>query len=157
MLWATLVSGVGMLGIADAVTFRSAREGAGPSAALSNAVLLAIVQSLALGGIGWVVVNIVLRDKPVLPDAQFYLWFIPLNLLTLYPSALLQGRMSMWSFNAIRGSVHIFYTAGLTLLWATHHVDVRSALSASLTANVVALAFCVAATLRGRLLSLDLA
>lgn len=155
MLWPTLVSGVGTLGIADALTFRSALEGRGPSAALTNSLVLALFQSVLLVGIGWGVILLALHGKPtVAANAEFYLWYIPLNLLTLYPGALLQGRMMMPSFNLVRASVHVSYTTCLALLWATHHLDVRAALFASLLAAGMTLILCAAAVLHGRFVAL---
>lgn len=154
MLWPALVSGVGMLGIADALTFRSALEPPGPSAAFSNALLLATLQSILLAGVGWLVIQIALHNSPVIAsDAQFYLWFIPLNLLTLYPAAVLQGRMMMRSFNLARASVNVAYTGSLAVLWATKHIDVRTALAASLFANAFTLTLCARLVVRRRLLT----
>jgi O-antigen/teichoic acid export membrane protein len=151
MLWPSLVAGIGMLGIGDAIIYRAAREGHGPSAVLSNSLLLAVPQSLLLSAVAWVVILIALHGKgSVASEAEFYLWFIPLNLLTSYPVAFLQGRMAMRSFNALRASVHISYTASLALLWATHNVGVHQALAASLLANGITLGLCADALRRAR-------
>jgi O-antigen/teichoic acid export membrane protein len=117
--------------------------------------MLALLQSLIFGAVGWVVILIALHDKATLASgAQFYLWYIPLNLLTLYPGAFLQGRMMMRSFNLVRASVQVSYSASLALLWASNHVDVRAALAASLFANTVTLSLCAAFVVRGRFLVL---
>ena len=150
MLWPSLVASIGMFGLGDAIVYRAAREHQGQSVVLSNALLLALGQSLLLGAVGWVVILTALHTKPSLVmDADFYLWFIPLTLMTSYAVAFLQGRMAMQSFNFLRASVHTSYTVLLGLLWANHMVSVRSALTASLLANGITLGLCVAALLRG--------
>jgi O-antigen/teichoic acid export membrane protein len=152
MIWPILVAAIGVLGIGDALVYRAAREGAGPSGALSSALLLGIPQSLLLAAIGWFVIQIVLRGKQIVSaDADLYLLYIPLNLFILYTTAVLQGRMAMSPFNMIRASVHLSYTVFLALLWFSHHVDVRTALAASLLSNAITAALSAAAMVRGGL------
>jgi O-antigen/teichoic acid export membrane protein len=146
-----------MLGVGEALVYRASREDRRSSPALSNSLVLAVLQSLLLGAIAWVVILVALRGKsPVVSEAEFYIWFIPLNLLTTYPLAFLQGRMAIRSFNFLRASVHVSYTAGLALLWAAHDIGVRSALAASLVANGITLGLIFVVLLRGRFLVLSL-
>jgi len=157
MVWPILVAGVGVLGISDALVYRAAREQAGPSAGLTSALLLAVPQSLLLVAIGWFVIRLVFQGQPIVAaEAQFYLWYIPINLFILYAIAALQGRMEMTLFNVIRASVHLSYTLFLALLWFSHHVDVGSALSASLFSNAITAGLCAVAIVRGRLVTLRL-
>src|ERR1700694_5527338 len=149
MLWPSLVATVGILGVSDAVVYRAAREETHPSAALSTALLLALPQGLLLCAAGWFLIRIALNGKPTaVANAEFYLLFIPLNLLGVYSIAFLQGRMAMSSFNWFRGSVHVFYTALLAVLWFSHRVDVWTALAASLLSNATTVALCIAILLR---------
>jgi O-antigen/teichoic acid export membrane protein len=149
MLWPSLVAAVGILGVSDAVVYRASREGTRPSAALSTALLLALPQGLLLCAAGWLVIRIALNSKPtVAASAEFYLLYIPLNLLGVYAIAFLQGRMAMSSFNWFRASVHVFYTALLALLWFSHQIDVWTALAASLVSNALTVALCIAFLLR---------
>lgn len=155
MLWPTLVAGLGLLGISDAVVYRAARENERPSAALSNALPLAIIQSLLLSVAGWLLIRIALHGKPtVAADADFYLWYIPLNLLGIYAIAYLQGRMAMSYFNLFRASVHVAYTVLLALLWVSNHVNVRTALAASLLSNLITVGLCAASLVRAGVVAL---
>jgi O-antigen/teichoic acid export membrane protein len=138
MLWPTLLASIGGLGIAEGVTFFSAREAKGPSPILTSSLALGAVQTVALLFLGSLLLPLFLAGKAAaLSAAFFYLLIIPLYPLTLYPISLLQGRMNLGAFNVTRLSVHVAYTGLLIALWTQKAVTVRSALAASLAATVI--------------------
>ena len=139
MLWPTLIAGVGGLGIAEAITYYTGRDGERSGEVLSSALLVGIVQSVILLAAGWLLVPHLLAGKPsgVLDVTRLYLWIIPLFPLTLYPLAVLQGKLLVGRFNLARASVHVMYTAALITLWGVHAVTVHSALEASLLATIL--------------------
>jgi O-antigen/teichoic acid export membrane protein len=84
----------------------------------------------------------------------FYLLYIPLNLIAVYGVASFQARMAMTPFNLLRASVHVSYTAFLTVLWFSRHVDVRTALVASLASIAITGSLCVAVLVRAGFIDL---
>jgi len=141
MLWPTLIAGLGVLGVSDAVVYLVGKDGDRSADLLSGSLLVGIIQSVLLLGVGWLLVPYVLAGKPadVVNASLFYLWFVPLALLTGYLLALLQGRLFLAPFNLARASVHIFYTGALLCLWLIHGVTIRAALGATLAASCVTL------------------
>lgn len=141
MLWPTLIAGLGLLGVSDAVVYLVGRDGDRSAEVLSGSLLVGVIQGALLLGLGWLIVPYVLAGKPadVVNASLFYLWFIPLVPLTGYPLALFQGRLLLAPFNLARASVHIFYTAALLAMWLAHGVTIRSALVASLVASCLTL------------------
>ena len=141
MLWPILIVGLGIMGISDAVVYLVGRDGDQSAEVLSSALLVGMIQSVILLGVGWLIVPYVLAGKPadVVNVSLFYLWSIPLALLAGYPLALLQGRLLLAPFNLARASVHIFYTAVLLVMWLAHGVTIRSAVVASLVASCLTL------------------
>jgi O-antigen/teichoic acid export membrane protein len=139
ILWPTLIAGVGGLGIAEAITYYTGRNSDRSGEVLSSALLVGIVQSVILLAAGWLMVPYLLAGKPqgVLDVTRLYLWIIPLFPLTLYPLAVLQGRLLVGRFNLARASIHVLYTVALLTLWGVHAVTVHGALEASLLATLL--------------------
>jgi O-antigen/teichoic acid export membrane protein len=88
--------------------------------------------------IGLVVVPFALTGRPasVVQAALVYLLVIPLYPLTLYPLAVLQGRLSFGSFNIARVVVHVGYSGIVALIWLVGRLDVATATTASLIATL---------------------
>lgn len=139
MLWPTLIAGIGGLGVAEAVTYLSGRNSARSDEVLNGSLVLGLLQSVALMGIGWLIVPHVLAGtaSEVVDASLLYLLVIPLYPLTLYPLGFLQGRLLLGRFNIARICVHVIYTVALVALWAAQSVSIRSALIASLVATFV--------------------
>jgi O-antigen/teichoic acid export membrane protein len=137
LLWAPLLAGLGGLGVAEAVAYHASKELKGHSDALTSAMIVALPQSMALMLIGLIVLPFALAGKPayVIQDAVIYLVVIPLNPLSLYPLAVLQGRLSFSSFNLVRLLVNVAYTAFVVILWALGSLSVFAAMAASLAAT----------------------
>src|SRR5207244_535975 len=112
MLWPTLLAYLGGFGIAEGITYLSGREANRASATLPSALALAVIQSVGLMVLGAFVLPMLFVGKAAiaLPAALLYLWLIPINLVSLYAIALLQGRMNLLAFNLGRLSVHAAYT-----------------------------------------------
>lgn len=133
-----MFAGVGGLGIAEALTYFASKETPAPSPALSAAIVIGIAQSVVLCVLGYLLMPVLLagHGQDTLMAGRVYLLVIPLNLiLTLYPSALLQARLSAVAFNVGRMTVHIAYTAILLAIWSQRDITVLDATWASLAAN----------------------
>ena len=140
MLWPVLIAGVGGLGVAEAVTYFTGRDGNGSADILNSSLAFGLIQSVVLMLAGWVMLPFLLTGKPsaVIGASLLYLWILPLYPLTLYPLGFLQGRLFLGRFNIARLCVHVLYTAILLALWAVHLVTVQGALTASLLATFCA-------------------
>jgi O-antigen/teichoic acid export membrane protein len=143
LLWPPLLAGLGAIGIAEAVAYYTTKEGTRRSGALTSAMGIGLPQSLALMLVGLIILPVALTGKPafVLHAAFLYLLVIPLYPLTLYPLAVLQGRLSFGSFNVARIVVHIGYAALVMVLWLFGRLDVFAAMAASLVATLMS---CIA-------------
>jgi O-antigen/teichoic acid export membrane protein len=136
ILWPAILASTGSVGVAEGVTYLSGKAGGDASPILSSALAFGIVQSVVLILLGTLLLPLLLAGNAAmaLGAALYYLWLIPLNLLTQYGIGLLQGRMSLSAFNFARLSVHVVYTALIIALWTQKAVTVRSAVTASLAA-----------------------
>ena len=142
ILWPSLLAAVGSLGIGDAIAYFSAnRTNTGERNLVGTGISMAAGLSALLIGIGYLVVPRALAGygETVVATSLSYLWFIPLNLLTLFQMAVLLGRMKLGSYNLLRSSVHVATVAGMVVLYSVHAVSVRSFAMASLFANVIVL------------------
>jgi O-antigen/teichoic acid export membrane protein len=129
---------LGALGVGEAVAYHASKEVMPKSDALRSALLIGLAQSLLLVLVGLVVIPFVLAGKPgeVLHAALVYLLVIPLHPLTLYPLAVLQGRLSFGAFNLARVVVHVAYTGLVAAIWLLGGLDVFTAMAASLLATL---------------------
>lgn len=154
MLWPTLIAGVGGLGIQEAIVYFSGRQDNGSAAVLSSGLAVGALQTAILAGMGYLLLPLILAGKPqaLLAEADFYLLILPLYPLSLYPMALLQGRLDLGTFNLARLSVNVFATALLSGLLLARQMTVHTALAASLlaTAGTCVLANAIVAA-RGQL------
>lgn len=137
MLWPAIFVAAGGLGIAEASAYFAAREATEPSATLSNALLLAVFQSLVLVALGYYLLPVILAGRPptLIHETQFYLWVVPVTLVALYGLSIIQGRADSWAFNLARLSVHVLYTVMLIGLAFFHLINVHYALLASILAS----------------------
>ena len=142
ILWPTIIALAGSLGVIEATTYHVARATRSLDRILGTVLALAVLQSIALIAVGAAVVALVSHaasDEARLA-AYVYLGFIPLNLLTLYLMAVLNGVERYGEFNRARVAVMMVSAVGLMALWAADRLDVMSATLTYLGANVVTLA-----------------
>lgn len=161
MLFGPLLISIGGLGIADALTYHSARNASARSPALVTALYMGAAQSLVLLLVGWAIVPTLLGgpSRTAVYPALAYLGIIPLTLLNVYPMAVLQGRLRLVEFNLIRASMPVLYSTLLVLLWRLGAISVGTALAAVAVSAVVfnVLALWAAARFSSRRASLPVA
>jgi O-antigen/teichoic acid export membrane protein len=138
-LWPSLLAGIGILGLHEAVAFSGATRSLTPQRAFSASLVLGVFLSipLVLIGLGAFPFIYARHGQDVLDVALLYLAFVPLNLLTLFPTSLLQGTMQLNAWNWLRLQVHIVYLAAMLLLWAFDALTVRNLAIAMLLANLL--------------------
>jgi O-antigen/teichoic acid export membrane protein len=142
-LWTNLLAGIGMLGLHEAVAYAGATKNLTPQRAFSASLVLGIGLAIPAVLIGVGVFPFIydhhhtVEGGALLDVALLYLAFVPLNLLTLFPTSLLQGTMQLKAWNVLRLQVHIVYLAAMLLLWALGAVTVRHLAIAMLLANLL--------------------
>lgn len=138
-LWPSLLAGIGMLGLHEAVAYAGAARTLDPRRIFGSSLVMGALLAVPLVLIGIAAFPMIYGDfRPeVLDIGLLYLAFIPLNLLTLFPTSLLQGTMQLKSWNLLRVQVHVTYLLCLLALWATDAVSVRNMAISMLVANLV--------------------
>lgn len=138
ILWPSVISAVGSLGVRSALVYYQAtgRHSKGQLNVL--ALTLTLLQSLILIFIGiWLIPYLTSsKGAEVLHMGLGYLIYIPLNLLSQNMLGLLQGRLKMRLFNMIRVSVYGIYFGGIVVLWLLNRVSVWNIALSLLTANL---------------------
>lgn len=138
-LWPSLLAGIGILGLHEAVAYAGAARSLMEKRIFGSSMVLGVLLAVPLVVIGIAAFPIIYDDfRPeVLDVALLYLAFVPLNLLTLFPTSLLQGTMQLKSWNFLRVQVHAVYLVGMLLLWLTDAISVRNMAIAMLAANFI--------------------
>ena len=150
ILWPTLLTVIGSIGIAQSSTYHAARASRLGLVVGSTLVIIA-VDSMLLVALGWVILPLALggHDPQVVHDGQLFLTaFVPLNLLVVSMLSILNGNHQFAWFQSLR-LVLIGATAlGIGLLAATGQMTVASAACAYVAANFVTAALALAVTFR---------
>lgn len=155
IIWPSLLAGLGSLGLADAATFQAARRTATTAVVAGSAVTLALIQSLALVAVGFLLVPLALSgyDEEASRAAVIFLLFIPINLVALTLLGVLNGLQRFRAFNALRLLVIAGSAAGIVGLWAGDNLTVLAAAVVYLVANgltLVGASLAVGRALDGR-------
>jgi O-antigen/teichoic acid export membrane protein len=129
LLWPLAISSLGSLGLSDAIAFHAARRTAPARTLAGTAAALAAAQAIVLTAVTAALVPLVYGGfgAGVQSTALFFLPAVALNLLTLYPLALLNGRQRFGRAQAVRVLVVVGLAAGMSTLWAIGRLTVRSA------------------------------
>ena len=138
MLWPPVIAAIGALGISEATVFFAARSQSSRGHIFAAGITLAIILSIILLPIGWLVVDqIAVNFSSEGRAAAFlYLAFIPLNQIGLIIVSLHQGSLSIARWNVLRTTVYVVYTALIPILYALGHGTVLGFSIASLIANL---------------------
>lgn len=150
VLWPTLLTTLGSIGIWDAIVYYSAgRVSARLPRVLASAIAVSAVLSLILGGIGFFLLPHILTShgSGTIALARWYLFFIPLTFVTLSAMAILQGEQRFSQFNAVRVLVYLGELTGVVLLYFAGAISVGNVLWVFLAARFITMtaAFFLAA------------
>jgi O-antigen/teichoic acid export membrane protein len=137
ILWPSILAAVGSLGLTDATTFYAARGARPVGVIVGTALVLGAVQSMALIGIGFAVLPLVVGHygSHVVHVAEFFLAFIPLNIATLVLAGGLSGAQRFGSFQLVRIATVASNAIGLGALALTGKLTVESGATVYLLAN----------------------
>ncbi len=103
VIWPTVISSLGSLGIKDAIIFHTANKNFHDSS-LFNIFFLACIQSAALMAIGYFLLPFFLKSQSpqILMHTRFFLLIIPFQLITYYLIAIAQANLQITFFNTLR-------------------------------------------------------
>jgi O-antigen/teichoic acid export membrane protein len=151
ILWPSVVTYLGDLGLPLAYVYESARDRRQIPALIGNALVASLAQWLTLSVLGSAIVLLALHrfgSTVALTGAVFLVTYLPLNLLTRYLNAVNQGSHAFLRFNAVRFSVPLSYAVVLVLLMGIGLRSVQWVVVATLLANGFALTAVLALSLR---------
>jgi O-antigen/teichoic acid export membrane protein len=150
ILWPTMISVVGSLGIAQSSTYHAARA-KHLGEVVGGALMIVFLDSLLLVAIGWAILPLVLggHDSHVVHEGQIFLSaFIPLSLLAQSMMSILNGSHRFVWFQSLRVVMIGTILIGIALLAATGNLTVRSAAGAYVFAYLLAAVIALAVVLR---------
>lgn len=145
MLWPTVFSLVGSMGIIPATLYFASRRDSDPNRVLGTSQVLAIAQGLIVVWMGTLLLPVCLKNQSpeVLAASKLYMWMVPISLSTQCAAALLQSKQHMAAFNVVRVSVTLGIVSGTAALVVAHSVSLHGLVMVNLVANF--LCFLVAA------------
>lgn len=137
ILWPTVIAALGTLGVREALTYERARAFYPPPVLVGTALVLAMVQSALLMGLGMTLIPWLTRAQSlgVTKAGLMFVLFIPTNLVAHYALGLLQGSLEITVFNALRLVVGVVYLGAVLVLWALGAVTVWNLTLGLLIAN----------------------
>lgn len=156
LLWPAVLASLGSLGVTEATTFFIARRLHREEVVTGTSYVIALLLSgaLCVGGIG-VVTGVLSRyDDQAVSLGLVFLAYIPLNLLTLFSMAVLNGQQRFRAFNSLRVGVIATIAIGLCAAALAGKLGVAMATVIYLGTNALTMAVAVAlvfARLEGRL------
>lgn len=126
LLWPTLIAALGNLGIHDALAFCTANDPNNLKKIAASGLLLALLLSLGLMALGYVALPIILSDHSmmVITSSAFFLWYIPLALITAALTGPMLGQLQLAPYNALRTLVHVLNLTGIVALILVSQVSV---------------------------------
>ncbi len=150
ILWPTLLTVIGSLGLAQASTYFAARTSR-LGVVVGNTLAIVAVDSVLLVAIGWAIIPLALggHDSSIVRDGQLFLTaFVPLNLLVVSMLSILNGSHRFAWFQALRLVLIGATAAGIVLLAVTGRMTIASAAGAYIAAYAITAAVALIVTLR---------
>lgn len=150
ILWPTLLTVIGSIGLAQSATYHAARA-TRVGVVVGSTLAIVAVDSLVLVAIGWAILPLVLggHDSQVVHNGQLFLTaFVPLNLLAVSMMSILNGSHRFVWFQSLRLVLIGVTVIGIGLLAATGRMTVASASGAYVAANLVTAVLALAVTIR---------
>lgn len=141
ILWPSLLAAIGMLGLPDALTFRTARQDLARGLLLGTGIGIALVQSVLLVAVGLAVIPLVLAHAgtSTVYLGLVFLCFVPLTLLALTMMGILNGSGQHKAFHLLRMLVTVLSAVSICALAGVGALSLRSAITTYLAANTITL------------------
>jgi O-antigen/teichoic acid export membrane protein len=150
ILWPTLMTTIGSLGLAQSATYHASRaKRLGP--VVGSALAIVALDSVLLIALGWAILPVVLggHDDSVVHDGQLFLTgFVPLNLLAVSMMSILNGSHRFAWFQGLRLVIAGGTVAGIVALAVSGEMTVASAAGAYLAGYAIGAVVALAVTVR---------
>jgi O-antigen/teichoic acid export membrane protein len=150
ILWPTLMATIGSVGLAQAATYHAA-QARRLGTLVGGTLMIAAVASLALVGIGWAILPLVLgnHESSIVHDGQLFLTaYIPFLLLSMSMMAILNGSHRFAWFQALRLLQIGVIVLGVALLAILDELTVASGAAVYVAAYAASSAVSLAVVLR---------
>lgn len=151
VLWPGLIAELGNLGLHDALLYRAATRSASPRDLFAATMALVGILSVALIGVGLVIVPMVFRGHS--PEVQtiailFLCAYLPTYFASLFTSGMFQGQLKIATWNALRALVPVTYLAAILVLMVVESPSVRDFAIAYIIAQAMAAAVGIGLLIR---------
>lgn len=152
LLWPSLLGGLGVFGLLEAVSVYVARRQIPQGEVLGSALLLGAAASIVVILLTAVVLQFVLgqQTSETVSSAYIYLAYIPINIFVLIIAGYLNGRQRFRAFQTLRVAVVAVAAVGLFSVAVIGHLSVRLAVFIYLAAGMWTLG--LAAIMAGRII-----
>src|SRR2546423_5366538 len=123
-LWPGLLIYLSSMGLIVATMYFSSLPHSKPVLVLNNAFLMGLLLGGAALPIGFVLMPWLLKSQTalVVSASRFYLWVIPVSLVTQFGLSVLQGRLRMVELNWLRMIIPGGYLLGTVFLLSLGHL-----------------------------------
>jgi O-antigen/teichoic acid export membrane protein len=150
VLWPGLIAALGGLSLNSATAFFAARERDRVREIFAAATAMSVIVAPAAILVGFAILPLLCRgySEEVGGLARVYLTFVALNVFGLSYISILQGRLAIGAFNALRATLPIAYVALILVAMALGEIHVEGFVAASLGANAIVLTVVVAVLMR---------
>jgi O-antigen/teichoic acid export membrane protein len=150
LLWPGLLATIGSLGLAEAVTFFTARMAGKERDVLGSALLVAFVDSALLGALWYLASPWVLSQygEGTIRTSRYMVCAFPLALVSMATIGVLVGRLQMGFYNRQRLSGIALTAFGLIGLYGLGRNSLTSIVFIYIAVGVVVLGYSVAAVAR---------
>lgn len=143
LLWPGLIAELGNLGLLDALLYRAATRGASPRALFAATMALVAILSVALIGVGLIVLPLVFANHS--PELQslavyFLIAYLPTYFASLFTSGMFQGQLHMTTWNMLRLLVPATYLVVILALLVLAGPSVANFAAAYIAAQITAAA-----------------
>lgn len=141
ILWPTFLTAVGTFGIANSITYISARFPDESEKVLSLGFLFGAIQSVFLIAIGMITIPLLLKNYTweTIRLSLYYLSFIPISIFTLYQQSYLAARFNFKAFNIVRLMIGISILVGIIYLSIINRLIVANIVFVYFIGNISAL------------------
>ena len=141
MLWPMLLVYIASTGQFIAIRYYASLPNAEVSKICTNALLFAAVQCVIFVPLGYFFLPLMLKSQraSVIDASRFFLWVIPISLISQYYASVIQARMHIKAVNAVSLIIPVSYLLGIGVLYLTHHLTLFPLIRMNLMVNVLSL------------------
>jgi O-antigen/teichoic acid export membrane protein len=118
-MWPSMLAFLAAMGLNQSIVFYTGQRRHGTSEIFTAATVIGLAQSFCVILAGMLVVPLALRgySPEVIHLGKVFLFFTPALMLAGYPGNILQGKLNLISFNALRAITPLTFALGIVILF----------------------------------------